>query len=140
MKKNQRAASSDQKITAALKAMTERYSFLDFKKWNGKDLITEFKLGAAFPMILTQLGAIETKYGEVRLKEKINHLRPSTVRKRINEYVNTSIKASRKANPKVKTPVVPVQQAPSTEFNDLVIALKAKLKQEVMAELLASLK
>jgi hypothetical protein len=138
MKKNQRAVSSDVKITAALKAMTERYSFTEYKRWCGSDIANEFKLGAAFSMVLFQLGAIQTKYGMVMLNEKINHLRPSTVRKRINEYVNTKRTTQRKT--KKTTPVVPVQQTPSTEFNDLVIALKAKLKQEVMAELLASLK
>jgi len=137
MRKNSRAVSSDVKITAALKAMAKRYSFAEFQKWNGKEITSEFKLGAAFPMILSQLDAIETKHGMVKLNEKINHLRPSTVRKRINEYVNTSMKLKRKATtPKVKAPV----QTQSNEFTELVIALKAKLKQEVMAELLASLK
>lgn len=136
MRKNSRAVSSDVKITAALKAMTNRYSFTEYKKWSGGDVANEFKLGAAFPSALVQLGAIEAKHGMVMLNEKINHLRPSTVRKRINQYVNTK----RSKQPKVKTPVVPVQQVQSTEFNELVIALKAKLKQEVMAELLASLK
>lgn len=137
MKKNSRAVSSDVKITAALKAMANRYSFTEFQKWNSKELITEFKLGAALPMILTQLGAIETKYGMIKLNEKIKHLRPSTVRKRINEYVNSNRKTAKVV--KLKEAPTPVQTQ-NVEFNDLVIALKAKLKQEVMAELLASMK
>lgn len=138
MKKNHRAVSSDQKITAALKAMTQRYSFTEYRNWCGADIANEFKLGAAFALSLAQLGAIETKYGMVMLNEKINHLRPSTVRKRINEYVNAKKKTQTKV-PKAKQPTLPIPQS-SIGFDDLVIALKAKLKQEVMSELLASLK
>jgi hypothetical protein len=137
MRKNQRAASSDVKIAAALKAMMNRYSFTEYKKWVGNDIASEFKLGAAFPMALVQLGVIETKRGEVKLNERINHLRPSTVRKSINKYVNGKAKQSKIKN--VKQPTIPIPQS-SIGFDDLVIALKAKLKQEVMNELLASLK
>ena len=52
----------------------------------------------------------------------------------MNEYANGNRKKNRV--PKVKALV----KAESTNFSDLVIALKAKLKQEVMSELLASLK
>lgn len=137
MSKFNRASQSDAKITKALKAMSERYSYDEFKPWCGADVANEFKLGAAFAMVLSRLKAIETKHGQVKLTKKINHLRPSTVRKRINEYVNEArpkVKAK-----KVKQPILPVPQS-AIGFDDLIIALKAKMKAEVMSELLQSLK
>ena len=136
MSKLNRASQSDAKITKALKAMSERYSYDEFKPWCGANIANEFRLGAAFAMVLSKLGVIETKHGLVKLNKKINHLRPSTVRKRINEYVN---EARPKKAKKTKQPVLPIPQS-AIGFDELVIALKAKLKQEVMSELLQSLK
>lgn len=130
-----RAANSNLKITKALEAMRTRFSFSEFRPWKGHDIVAEFKIGAAFPLILSKLGAIETKYGVVKLNEKINTLRSSTVRKGINEYVsNNQTKTKQVRTRKVTAPKA------DASFDEIVIALKAKLKQEVMAELLASLK
>ena len=135
-----RASHSNIKIAQAMKAMQARFSFTEFKQWNGKEFVTEFKIGAGFPAALEKLGAIDTKFGEVKLNPRITALRPSTVRKRINEYVTEKKnEAATKAPKQIKFKQVPVAKTENT-FDEIVIALKAKLKQEVMAELLASLK
>ena len=141
MKTSNRASHSNVKIATALRAMQERYSFTEFKKWDSKGLTAEFKIGAAFPMVLQQLGATENIYGQVKLTERILTLRPSTVRKRINEYVNTITRSNRakvKAPKQIEVKATPVKTEGTLE--EFVIALKAKIKQEVMSEILASLK
>ena len=137
MKKSNRASRSNVKIANALRAMQERFSFTEFKKWNGHLIASEFRIGAAFPSTLVKLGVVESKHGEVKLNEKITSLRPSTVRKHINEYVNSHSVVKVKA-PKQTIKATSVKT--ESTFDEIVIALKAKLKQEVMSELLASLK
>ena len=132
--KTNRASHSNVKIAKALRAMEERFSFTEFKKWDTKQLAAEFKIGGAFGHVLKLLQAVETKRGMVQLSPRFTTLRPSTVRKHMNEYANSKYKTVKKvkvANPVAKT---------DSSFDEIVIALKAKLKQEVMAELLASLK
>lgn len=137
MKKSNRASRSNVKIANALRAMQDRFSFTEFKKWNGHQIASEFQIGAAFPSTLVKLGVVESKHGEVKLNEKILTLRPSTVRKHINEYVNSHAVVKVKA-PKQTIKATSVKT--ESTFDEIVIALKAKLKQEVMSELLASLK
>ena len=126
MTKTNRASRSNVKIANALRAMQDRFSFTEFKKWNGHQISSEFKIGAAFPTTL------------VKLTEKILTLRPSTVRKHINEYVTSHSATKVKATKQVKLKATSVKT--ENTFDEIVIALKAKLKQEVMAELLQSLK
>lgn len=137
MTKTNRASRSNVKIANALRAMQDRFSFTEFKKWNGHQISSEFKIGAAFPTTLVKLGVVESKHGEVKLTEKILTLRPSTVRKHINEYV-TSHSVVKVGVTKKATKVNSVKT--ENTFDEIVIALKAKLRQEVMAELLQSLK
>ena len=138
MTKTNRASRSNVKIANALRAMQDRFSFTEFKKWNGHQIASEFQIGAAFPATLVKLGVVESKHGEVKLTEKILTLRPSTVRKHINEYVNAHSATKVKAVKQIKVKATSVKT--ENTFDEIVIALKAKLKQEVMAELLQSLK
>lgn len=127
-------AQSEAKLQAALDSMRRSYSTTEFREWNATALTRTYRIGATFPTVLARMGAIETDYGMVKLTPRMEGLKASTIRKHMNEYAH-SYRKTRTA-PKVKAPA-PTQ---STDFNDLVIALKAKLKQEVMNELLASLK
>lgn len=135
MKTSNRTAGSNLKIVSALTALKERYSFTEFKRWNGHSITAEFKIGAAFPHALETLGVIETKFGEVKLTERINTVRPSTIRKQINEYV-TSHSVKKVKQPKVKL----VQTKTENTFSEIIIALKEQIRKDVMSELLASLK
>lgn len=138
MKTSNRTIGSNIKITLALKALKQRYSFTEFKKWNGHEITKEFRIGAGLPLALEKLNVIETKFGEVRLTERIHTIRPSTIRKSINEYVTAhSVK-------KVKQPkqlkIKSVEVKTENTFSEIIIALKEQIRKEVMSELLASLK
>lgn len=134
MTKTKKASQSNVKIGSALRAMEKRFSYTEFKSWDTKQLATEFRIGGAFCHILKLLQAVETKRGTVKLSPRFSSLRPSTVRKHMNEYANANYKSVKKV--KVANPVAKTEST----FDEIVIALKAKLKQEVMAELLQSLK
>ena len=129
-----RRTKSEAKLQAALDSMRRSYSTTEFRPWNATTLVKAHRIGGCFPTVLSNIGAIEIDYGTVRLTPRMEGLKPSTIRKHMNEYANGNRKKNRV--PKVKALV----KAESTNFSDLVIALKAKLKQEVMSELLASLK
>ena len=133
-------AQSEAKLQAALNAMRESFSTKEFRPWNSGAIVKMYKIGGAFPTVLSNMGVIETNYGKVKLTARMEGLKASTVRKHINEYVNKKRKrfqAKKEGNPKQLK--LPIPQA-AIGFDDLVVALKAKLKQEVMSELLQSLK
>lgn len=134
MTNTNKASQSNVKIASALRAMRQRFSDTEFRNWDTKQLATEFKIGGTFTHVLKLLEAVETKRGMVKLSPRFITLRPSTVRKRMNAYVNNKIGTAKKV--KVASPVA----STDSTFDEIVIALKAKLKQEVMAELLQSLK
>jgi hypothetical protein len=134
MTNTKKASQSNVKIASALRAMRQRFSNTEFRNWDTKQLVAEFKIGGTFTHALKLLEAVETKRGMVKLAPRFLTLRPSTVRKCMNAYVHTKNESVKK----VKV-VSPVTKTEST-FDEIVIALKAKLKQEVMAELLQSLK
>jgi len=127
-------AQSEAKLQAALDSMKRTYSTTEFREWNASAITKAYRIGATFPTVLARMGVIETDYGMVKLTPRMEGLRASTIRKQMNEYAH-SYRKTRTA-PIVKALV----STQSTDFSDLVIALKAKLKQEVMSELLASLK
>jgi hypothetical protein len=127
-------AQSEAKLQAALDSMRRLYSTTEFREWNSASITRAHRIGATFPTVLAKMGAIETDYGMVKLTPRMEGLRASTIRKQMNEYSHSYKKA--RTVPTVRASA-PTQ---STDFSDLVIALKAKLKQEVMSELLASLK
>lgn len=129
-----RREQSEVKLQAALDHMRRSFSTTEFRPWNATSLVRAHRIGGSFPTVLNKIGAIEIDFGTVRLNSKMETLRPSTIRKHMNEYVHKSFNKNK--TPRVKAPL-PIQ---STDFNDLVIAIKAKLKQEVMNELLQSMK
>lgn len=131
-------AQSEAKLKAALDSMRESFSTTEFRPWNSGAIVKMFNIGGAFPTVLNNMGVIETQYGKVRLTARMEGLRASTVRKHINEYVNKK-RARYKTTKYKKQPQLPIPQA-AIGFDDLVIALKAKLKQEVMEELMQSFK
>jgi hypothetical protein len=114
--------------------MRRSYSTTEFREWSAETLTRTHRIGATFPTVLAKMGAIETDWGMVKLTPRMEGLRASTVRKQMNEYAHGYRKT--RTAPKVKAPV----ETESINFNHLVMTLKAKLKQEVMAELLQSLK
>ncbi len=126
-------AQSEAKLQAALDSMRRTYSTTEFREWNSASITRTHRIGATFPTVLARMGVIETDYGMVKLTPRMEGLRASTVRKQMNEYSHSYKKA--RTVPREKAPA-PTQ---STDFDSLVVALKAKLKQEVMAELLQSL-
>lgn len=127
-------AQSEAKLQAALDSMRRSYSTTEFRPWNATALTRTHRIGNTFSTVLAKMGAIETDYGLVKLTSRMEGLRASTVRKQMNEYAHGYRKTRKTSTVKVSAPTQ------STDFNDLVIALKAKLKQEVMNELLASLR
>jgi len=137
MKNSNRTLKANHKIVLALDALQKRYSFTKFQKWNGKSVATEFRIGSAFPLALERLGVIETKFGQIRLTEKVNMVRPSTIRKEMNSYA-ASYAATRMSTvqPKVKSVKIKAEGS----FNDIIIARKEQVRKEVLSELLASLK
>lgn len=131
-------AQSEAKLQAALNAMRETFSVKEFRPWNSQAIVKMYRIGGAFPTVLNRIGAIELDHGTVKLTPRMEGLKASTVRKHINEYTNKNRKKYQTTKYK-KQPVLPFPKS-SAGLDDLVIALKAKLKQEVMAELLQSLK
>ena len=129
-----RRAQSEVKLQAALDLMRRSFSTTEFRPWNSTAIVRAHRIGGCFPTVLNRIGAIEVDFGLVKLTPRMSGLKPSTIRKHMNEYAYSNRKAKRV--PKVKAPA----QTESINFNHLVMTLKAKLKQEVMAELLQSLK
>ena len=142
MTKTTRSAQTEQKISSFIEDLNNKFSLTEFRPWNSRDLVTKHGVTATITTVLSNLGAISSNHGTVKLNERLYSLRPSTIRKRINDYQTESrtamkkVKAARKMKIKVASPVTKTDNA----FDEIVIALKAKLKQEVMAELLQSLK
>ena len=132
-----RQAQSEVKLQAALDLMRRSFSTTEFRRWDATAIVKAHRIGGCFPTVLNKIGAIEVDFGLVKLTPRMEGLKPSTIRKHMNKYANGNRK-SRKV-PKVKAVSKAPAQTVSTDFNDLVIALKAKLKQEVMAELLQTL-
>ena len=132
MTKTKRSAQTEQKISSFIEDLNNKFSLKEFRSWDSRELVSKHGVTATLTTILSNLGAITTNHGEVKLNERLYSLRPSTIRKHINQYQNESRKKVYKVG------ITPVKT--ENTFDEIVIALKAKLKQEVMAELLQSLK
>ena len=81
--------------------------------------------------------------GEYRLTDKMAGLRPTTVLKHINKYQAESRSASRKttrkrratrSNPQVVRIIQPELFSNEPTFETIIIALKERIRKEVMAE------
>lgn len=136
MKISNRTLQSDRKIVSALEALRDRYSFTKFQKWNGHLIASEFNIGTHFSHALQKLGVIETKHGQVKLTQKLFTIKPSTIRKKMNDYV--TFRTTERVATQLKVKSVNIKAEGS--FNDIIIALKEQVRKEVLSELLASLK
>lgn len=136
MTKTIRSAQTEQKIFSFVEELNNKFSSTEFRPWDSRALITKHGVTATLTTVLSNLGAITTDHGKVKLNERLYSLRPSTIRKHINEYQSKFKKKSKSTYYKVGVTLA----KPENTFDEIVIALKAKLKQEVMSELLASLK
>lgn len=136
------------KIANALNAMREQYSTKEYRRFEGKQYSSQFEISNTFSTILRNLGAIQVnpdKRGEYRLTDKMAGLRPTTVLKHINQYQSerrSENKPSRRRK-RAYTRTVRVVQPElfsnpvnnELSFETIVIALKERIRKEVMAEL-----
>lgn len=130
MKKTNRAAQSDAKIQQLLIALMRNYTVTEFRPFDTNLYRDTYKVGASYHIALKELGAIETQHGKLKLTERLYTVRPSTVRKHMNNYVKNSV-ATRSS--KIKT-----ETTATTIYN--IDVLKAQIREEVIQELLAKLK
>jgi len=133
MKKNQRTLTADSKLQSAMDFMKKTFSSSDYTKWNSKQITNRYRIGASFPLALKALGAIKTEHGTVMLTERINTLRPSTVRKYMNKMVAQSIARTKDV---VKTPKA-TTKTNTQNFDDVIIALRKQVMEDVVSELLS---
>jgi Fic family protein len=88
MQKTAKAAKSDAKIKSALEYMIDKYNTSTYTPWKSYEITKKFEIGGVFPSALKELGAIKTEFGTVKLTDKMLSLRPSTVRRRMNQIAN----------------------------------------------------
>lgn len=136
MKKNQKTLTADSKLKSALDFMNMNYSLTDFTEWKSKDITNRFRIGGSFPSALKELGAIKTEYGKVMLTAKIQTLRPSTVRKKMNKMVAECLERNKNV---IRTPKVKTQTAKQTDYDQVIIALKQQIRNEVRDEIVSEL-
>lgn len=134
------------KIANALDAIRNELSTKEYRKFDGKGCSTQFQISNTFSTVLRNLGAIQMNpeaRGEYRLTDKMAGLRPTTVLKHINKYQAESRSASRKttrkrratrSNPQVVRIIQPELFSNEPTFDTIIIALKERIRKEVMAE------
>ena len=130
MKKTNGATKADARLQQLLIALIKDYSTTDFRPFNSKLYRDVYKVGAAFASVLQQLGAIETKRGQIKLTDRFFTLRPSTLRKYMTKSTYEAV-AKRKTVPVLAPEPTPV-------YN--IEVLKAQIREEILQELLAKLK
>ena len=135
MQKTKKSLSADSKLQSALNLMKQKFNTTEFTVWKSKDITNRYRIGGSFPSALKSLGAIQTEYGTVKLTERFFTLRPSTVRKRMNKMVAESIKRT-----KTQTPSPVPTQVSKTDFDQLIIAIKKQVREEIVGELMSRLK
>lgn len=132
------SAQSEAKIKLAIEGLKVQYSFSEFRNWKSNEWVKSYQIGAGVPQILVKLGAIEMKYGVIKLNERINSIKASTVRKHLNNYVNGTRKVQRarkfEAQPKLAFNMQDI------DLKDVIIALKKQIREEVIKELVMGLK
>lgn len=133
MKKNQKTLTADSKLQSAIDFMKKTFNSSEYTKWNSKQITNRYRIGGSFPSALKALGAIKTEYGTVMLTERINTLRPSTVRKKMNKMVAESIARTKDV---VKTPKA-TTETNTQNFDDVIIALRKQVMEDVVSELLS---
>lgn len=136
-----RAATSAEalsKLSTAMEALKNEYSYKEYRKWDCREYPKRFAISTTFSTVLRQLGAIESnpqERGEIRLTERMVTLRASTLRKYINEYSAESQKKSYSSRKRIKVPV----NKEDLSFKTVLVALKKQVREEVISELLKSL-
>lgn len=138
-----------QKIANALDALRNEYSTREYRRFDGKGYSTRFQISNTFSTVLRNLGAIQPNpevRGEVKLTDKMNGLRPTTVVKHINKYqkesrekIPTLLRRKRKARATAIRVVQPELFNTEPTFDVIITALKEKIRKEVMSELMSSL-
>lgn len=136
------------KISNALEALKQDLSYAEFRKFDVREFPKRFSITNTFPTILRNLKVIEpnpTKRGEVRLTPKMLTLTPKAVVKSINSYQKQSRKRTLAITKRLgllysnKAPKTPTPTTTDLSLDTLIVALKEKVKKEVMSELLSSL-
>lgn len=134
---NKNTKAAEQKIVLVLNAMKSRFSFDEYRTWNGRDIATEFGIGGQFCTVIKNLNLISTQRTKVKLNERMNSVRPSTIRKAMNRYAVES------RNGKLKTLSTTHTRTPETistdNFSEVMIALEKKVTEKIIAQLLAKL-
>lgn len=138
------------KIANALNTLRNELSSTEYRRFEGKAFSTRFEISNTFSTILRNLGAIQVnpeQRGEYRLTAKMAGLRPTTVVKHINQYQSESrekvpvlLRRKRKAKAPAQQYLQVVQPSLSlvsneSSFETIIIALKERIRKEVMAEL-----
>lgn len=134
MKRTKRSLESETKIKALMDRMMATLSFEGYMPWDSHALTTEFRVGGGFPSALKDLGAIKTTYGKVMLMPKFETLRPSTVRRKMNEMVQESV--SKRVKPK---PENIKRWRSDSQIDALITAAKVQARKELMEELFSKL-
>ena len=129
MQKTARAFKSDAKIKSALEYMIDKYNTSTYTPWKSAEIVSRFRIGGAFPTVLKELGVIQTERGSVKLTEKMLTLRPSTVRKHMNKYVNENYVSRRKQ--KEETKVVKEKATPKGEYGYIINVIRASVREEL---------
>lgn len=128
MQKTAKALKSDAKIKSALEYMIDKYNTSTFTPWKSYEITNKFKIGGVFPTALKELGAIKTEYGSVKLTEKMLTLRPSTVRKRMNQIANASYVPKRNRK---QTNVVNQKPDSNREYNYIINLVRTSVREEL---------
>lgn len=138
------------KLASALDSMRSEFSTREFRRFDGKEYSTRFKISNIFSTVLRNLGAIQVnpnQRGEYCLTAKMVGLRPSTVLKHMNTYQNScNANKKRKYRRKAKVPaqqylevIQPKLFSKEPTFDVIITALKEKMRKEIMTELMDSL-
>jgi hypothetical protein len=139
MMKTQKALKSDAKIQKALEYMIEKYNGDEYLPWQSKDITDKFKIGGCFAAALKDLGVIKTEWGKIMLTDRMLTLRPSTVRKRMNKIANASYQPKGRTK-KTKQLTLPFNESKKElNFDDVYNALRIRVKEDIVKELLSKL-
>jgi len=138
------------KLASALDSMRSELSTREFRRFDGREYSTRFKISNTFSTVLRNLGAIQVnpnKRGEYCITAKMVGLRPSTVLKHINTYQNVcNANKKQKSRRRAKAPaqqylkvIQPKLFSNEPTFDVIITALKEKMRKEIMSELMNSL-
>lgn len=108
--------------------MIDKYNTTSFTPWRSVEITNKFKIGGVLAPALRELGAIKTEYGSVKLTEKMLTLRPSTVRKRMNQIANANYVPRRNRK---QTNVVNQKPDSNREYNYMINLVRTSVREEL---------